>query len=197
VNRAVALLVVSLATTACSGVSSQPETDLPAATRVLEVPIESFAVIGKDAEAFVADTPGDEEERLDRMSVALAEAVVVDVFEGAAPPEERIVFVRDPLSKGSIDEFLIGIETVVVVLRPLLDPTRRGAQFDAWLIGLDSSGSMLRSDWEGDGEGRIGALMEWAAESGIGPAEAVAWAARGLAGVSRDPLAEEAASIIG
>ena len=195
-NRVAALLVVSLVAPACSGVSSQPETDLPAVTRVLEVPIESLAVIGKDAEAFVADTPGDEEERLDRMSVALDDAAVVDVFEGAAPPEPRIVFVRDPLSKGSIDEFLVGTQTVVVVLRPLLDPTRRGAEFDAWLIALDGSGSMLRSDWEGDGAERIGALMEWAVGSGIGPAEAVAWAARGLAGVSTDPRAEEAASIV-
>jgi hypothetical protein len=164
---------------------------------VLEVPIESFVVVGKDAESFVADVPGDNEERLDRMSIALDQAKVVDVFEGAAPPKDQLVFVRDPLSKGSIDEFLTGAEIVVVVLRPLLDPTRLGAEFDAWLIGLDGSGRMLKSDWDDSGEERINALMEWAAASRIGPADAVAWAARGLAGISDDPLAEEAASIIG
>ncbi len=192
VSAALAVMVV----TACSGVSSQPETDLPAVTRVLQVPIEGFVVVGTDAESFVADTPGDSEERLDRISISAEDALVIDVFAGAAPPGRELVFVRDPLSKGSIDEFLVGVETVVVVLRPLLDPTRRGAEFDAWLIGLDGAGRMLRADWEGSGEERIGALMTWAGDEGIAPAEAVVWAARGLAGVSADPLAEQAAAII-
>lgn len=193
--RAIGLAVIVLATS-CSGVSSQPETDLPAVTRVLQVPISAFEVVGTDAESFVADTPGDSEERLDRISVAAEDALVVDVFTGAAPPGQDVVFVRDPLSKGSLDEFLVGVETVVVVLRPLLDPTRRGAEFDAWLIGLDGAGRMLRADWEGSGEERIGALITWAGDEAITPAEAVVWAARGLAGVSTDPLAEQAASII-
>ena len=196
-SRVVPVLVVLLATAGCSGVSTQPEVDLPASTRVLEIPIDAFSVVGKDAESFVADVPGDEEERLDRMSIPLDQMLVVDVFEGAAPPAAQVVFVRDPLSKGSINEFLEGVETVVAVLRPLLDPTRRGAEFDAWLIGLDSSGRMLRADWDGSGEERMGALMEWAVESGVGPADAVAWAARGLGGVSTDPLAQEAAAIVG
>jgi hypothetical protein len=162
---------------------------------VLEVSVTDLTVVGKDAESFVADAPGDSEERLDRMSVSADEAAVVDVFVGAASPGQEIVFVRDPLSKGSIDEFLVGVETVVVVLRPLLDPTRRGAEFDAWLIGLDPAGRMVRADWEGTGKERMGALMLWAADKGVGPAEAVAWAARGLAGVSTEPLAEAASSI--
>ena len=189
-------LTVALVLAACSGVSSTPEDDLVAVTRVLAVPIEHLDVVGKDAEAFVADAPGDDEERLDRFSVAIDNVEFVDVFSNTTPPDDPIVFVRDPLSKGSIDVFVPGLSDVVVVMRPLLDPTRRGAEFDVWLIGLDGDGRMIRADWEGSGLDRMADLMDWAVTTGTSPADAVAWAARGLAGVSDDPLAREAAAIL-
>ena len=88
-------------------------------------------------------------------------------------------------------------ETVVVILIPLIDPTRDfGVGFDAFFISLDASGTVVAADYPDDTGERLNDLFEFGRNEGYQPAEILAIAAQGVNADPPSSLEQEAVAIL-
>lgn len=190
-SLAAALLVTSLVA-ACGGSSDTLEGDLAASSEVIEVPVAAAEPITRDRYGF---TNPNSEATLDVFSIDASTAERFDVFE--APRGDPIEFVRNPVSLGALGNLLDPAETVVVILIPLIDPTRDFAiGFDAFFISLDAAGLVVAADYPDDTQERLSDLFEFGRGEGRSPAEILAIAARGLNADPPSPLEEDAVAIL-
>ena len=189
-RRVAAALTVAVLVSACGGPSDTLEGDLAAASEIIQVPAVALEPVARDRYGF---TNPDSEATLDVFEVNAAAAGRFEVFE--APRADPIEFVRNPVSLGALVNVLDSAETVVVILIPLIDPTRDfRIAFDARFISLD--GAVVASDFSDETMERLDDLFEFGRAEGLDPAEILAIAAQG---VNADPPAafeEEAVAIL-
>jgi len=126
------------------------------------------------------------------------DAAMADRFEVFdAPRADVIEFVRNPVSLGALANVLDPAETVVVILIPLLDPTRDfWVDFDAFFISLDSAGSVVAGDYPDSTIDRLDELFEFGREEGRQAAEILAIAAQGVNADPPSPVETEAVEIL-
>ena len=179
-RRAAAALAIVGLLSGCGGRTDTLETDLAAASEIIEVPAAAVQPVARDRYGF---TSPNSEATLDVFEVDASLADRFDVFE--APRADLIEFVRNPVSLGALANVLGPADTVVVILIPLLDPTRDfRVGFDAFFIALDPSGTVVATDYPEETGDRLDRLFEFGRAEGYEPAEVLALAARG---VNADP----------
>lgn len=184
-RRAVAAVVLAAVVGACGGGGSRLADDLLLVTRVLEVSPVAVRFVGRDVAGNVSDVGNTAEPRVLIYEVDAADARILDPFPGAAPPPATIRFGRDSLSVMSLDLMAEDADRLLLLLRPLLDPTRGGVGFEALAVALDSSGRVVASDWSGDDAARLEAVL------GDDPAASLAALVGAVARwVKGDPLSE-------
>ena len=135
------------------------------------------------------------EATIDVFDVDAAQASRFDVF--TAPRGESIRFVRNPVSRGPLTGVLDAADSLVIVLIPLLDPTRDfGVDFDAFFISLDASGRVVAADYPDGAIDRLDDLFEFGRQEGYQPAEILAVAAQGVNAEVRTGREDEAVTIL-
>ncbi len=188
---AAALALIGLLV-ACGGPSDTLEGDLAAASEIIEVPAAAAEPVARDRYGF---TNPNSEPTLDVFEVEASVAERFDVFE--APRADPIEFVRNPVSLGALANVLDPAETVVVILIPLIDPTRDfGVGFDAFFVSLDPSGGVVAADYPEDAVERLDQLFEFGRTEGYEPAEILAIAAQGVNADPPSPVEAEAVEIL-
>ena len=124
-----------------------------------------------------------------------ADASRFEVF--SAPRDDVIEFVRNPVSRGALANVLDPADSLVVILIPLLDPTRDfRVDFDAFFIALDESGAVVASDYSETTTERLDELFDLGRGSGLEPAEMLALTARAINAESPTGLESEALAIL-
>lgn len=155
---------------ACGSRSDTIEGDLAAASEIVQVPAEFAEPIGRDRYGF---TSPNSEATLDVFRVEASVVERFEVFE--APRGEVIEFVRNPVSLGALANVLDAADSIVVILIPLLDPTRDfGVDFDGFFVALDSAGSVVAADYPATTIERLDELFEFGRREGDAPAEILA-----------------------
>ncbi len=191
-RRGAAALTVAVLVTACGGPSDTLEGDLAAASEVIQVPAAAVEPVARDRYGF---TNSNSEATLDVFEVDASVTDRFDVFE--APRADPIEFVRNPVSLGALANVLDPAETVVVILIPLIDPTRDfRIAFDAFFVSLDSTGSVVAADYPDDAKGRLDDLFEFGRTEGYEPAEILAIAAKGVNADPPSALEQRAVAIL-
>lgn len=191
-RRVATALALTSMLTACGGPSDTLEGDLAAASEIIQIPASAAEPVARDRYGF---TNPDSEATLDVFEVDASTAQRFDVFD--APRADPIEFVRNPVSRGASANVLEPAETVVVILIPLIDPTRDfGVGFDAFFVSLDAAGSVVASDYPDDTGERLQQLFEFGRSEGHQPAEILAIAARGLNADPPSPSEDEAVGIL-
>lgn len=186
--RRVGVAALALVAACGGGGTSEVEAELAAATFVVEFPASSAVSIGKDRAA----TASEIENRLDVIQPG-ADAVIESIYD--TDPPAPFEFVRDPLDTGSLVAFVEGADRVVAVLYPLINPTPNGRVLSGRLVAVDPDGSVLRTDFDDDGDAAVADLVDWGRELGIEPGRALALAVDGINGRG-DARADEAASVL-
>ncbi len=133
----------------CSGGGSRFADDLLLVTRVVEVSREEISFVGRDVAGNVSEVGNNPEPRVLVYEVAAAGARILDTFPGAGPPPATIRFGRDSLTFAPLETLTAGADRVVLLLRPLIDPTRGGVGFEALAVALGPDGRVVGSDWQG------------------------------------------------
>jgi hypothetical protein len=188
---ALALLLLSVVP-ACGGPSDTLEGDLAAASEIIQVPAEAAEPVARDRYGF---TNPSSEPTLDVFEVGASAAQRFEVFD--APRADPIEFVRNPVSLGALASVLDPADTVVVILIPLIDPTRDfGIGFDAFFVSLDGAGSVVAADYPEDARNRLDELFEFGRGEGLQPAEILAIAAQGVNADPPSALQQEAVTIL-
>lgn len=189
-SRVAAALVVLLS--ACGGHSDTIESDLAAASEIIHIPASAAEPIGRDRYGF---TNPNSEATLDVFEVAAAGVDRFEVFQ--APRADPIEFVRNAPSLGALANVLEPAESVVVILIPLLDPTRDfRVDFDARFISLDGSGSVVAADYPDATIDRLGSLFDFGRGEGYEPAESLAITAQGINSDVPSPIEDQAVTIL-
>lgn len=189
-RRAAAALAIVGLLTGCGGRSDTLEGDLAAASEIIQAPVGAVEPVARDRYGFTSPSS---EATLDVFEV---DASLVDRFEVFdAPRADPIEFVRNPLSLGAVANVLDPADSLVVILIPLIDPTRDfRVGFDAFFIALDGSGSVVATDYPEETGDRLGRLFEFGRAEGYEPAEILAIAAQG---VNADPPSQVEAEAVG
>lgn len=191
-RRVAAALVALGMISACGGLSDSLEGDLAAASEVIEVPVTAIEPVARDRYGF---TSPNSEATLDVFEVDASLAARFEVFE--APRADPIEFVRNPVSLGSLANVLDPAETVVVILIPLIDPTRDfRVDFDGFFISLDAAGRVVAADYPDDTAERLDDLFEFGRQEGYQPAEILAVAAHGVNADPPSPVEADAVGIL-
>lgn len=178
--------------TACGGRSDTLEGDLAAASEIIQAPAAAVEPVARDRYGF---TNPNSEATLDVFEVDASLADRFEVFE--APRADPIEFVRNPLSLGAVANVLEPADALVVILIPLIDPTRDfHVGFDALFIALDGSGSVVATDYPEDTGDRLDRLFEFGRSEGYDPAEILAIAAQGVNADPPSQLEAEAVRIL-
>lgn len=189
VRRAAPALALIALLAACGGPSDTLEGDLAAASEIIQLPAAAAEPIGRDRYGF---TNPSSEATIDVFSVDASVAQRFEVFD--APRADPIEFVRNPVSLGALANVLDPADTLVVILIPLIDPTRDfSVDFDGFLIALDSTGTVVATDYPDDTGQRLDQLFEFGRSEGREPAEILAIAARGVN--AAEPTATESESL--
>jgi hypothetical protein len=177
---------------ACGGPSDTLEGDLAAASEIIQVPAAAVEPVARDRYGF---TNPSSEPTLDVFEVGASRAERFEVFE--APRADPIEFVRNPVSLGALANVLDPADTVVVILIPLIDPTRDfRIAFDAFFVSIDGSGSVVAADYTDDTRDRLNELFEFGRNEGYRPAEILAIAARGVNADPPSALEQETVAIL-
>ena len=186
----VAIVAVLLA--ACGDSRVPIETDLQAATEIIQGPAAVMEPVGRDEYGFVRS----QEPTLDAFTVATDTVARFGTFADPAI-RTQLSFVRNPVSRGPLGRVLDTSEFVIVIMIPLLDPTRAlGIGFDAAFIGLDADGNVVASDFDAATDTRLQALFDEGRSRGMSPAEILASAAIGLNGGTITGLQSDAATLL-
>ena len=185
-------MAFALLAASCGGLSDTIETDLAAASEIIEIPVAAAEPIGRDRYGF---TNPNSEATIDVFEVDAALASRFAVFE--APRADVIEFVRNPVSLGALANVLDPAETIVVILIPLLDPTRDfGIDFDAFFVSLDGAGSVVAADYPEATIERLDGLFDFGRDGGYQPAEILAIAAQGVNATTRTAFQDQAIAIL-
>lgn len=186
------VVLLTVAVAGCGNDRVQIESDLGAATEVIQAPVALLEPFGADEYGYV----NSQELTISAFLVASHDVARFGTYLEPADVAS-IGFVRNPVARGAMSPLVDVSDSVVVVLIPLLDPTRVNQfQLDAALIGIDGDGNLVGSDYDEATERRLQALFEWARDQGFGPAESLASAARGIVGTDATATDIEAASIL-
>lgn len=183
------LVVLALAVAGCGGGTSAVADEVAAATFLVDMPASGLVSVERDRPASSSGA----ENRLDVIRPEDFDRLVV---YASTPIPEPFEFVRDPLSAGGLDAFLAGVDRVLAVVYPLIEPTPGGRVLSGVLIGLDRSGRVVRTDWNDDGDARITALLEWGHGRGLTVLDTLELAVWGLGGLEPSPEADEAAGFL-
>ena len=188
-----AAVVAALLLVACGGPQDTLEGDLAATTHVAQVGVDLMEPVGRDRYGF---TNPSSEPTLDVFEVDARSADRIGVYP--TPPEsDRIRFVRNPVSRGALGTILDQADSVVVLMIPLLDPTRDlDVDFDAFFIALDSDGDVVSSDYSDETTELLSELIVYGTSQNLRPVEVLAAAASGLNAESPTDLERQAAAII-
>ncbi len=177
---------------ACGGPSDTLEGDLAAASEIIQAPSVAVEPVARDRYGF---TNPSSEATLDVFEVDASQAERFEVFE--APRADPIEFVRNPVSLGALANVLDPAETVVVILIPLIDPTRDfRVGFDAFFVSIDGSGSVVAADYTDDTRDRLSELFEFGRNEGYEPGEILAIAAQGVNADPPSALEQETVAIL-
>lgn len=177
---------------ACGGGSDTIEGDLAAASEIIQVSAALVEPIGRDRYGF---TSPNAEATIDVFEVEADQVDRFDIF--TAPRSDSIRFVRNPVSQGPLTGVLDPADSLVIVLIPLLDPTRDfGVDFDAFFISLDASGAVVASDFTASTNTRLDGLFDLGRTSGLEPAEILAISARAVNTDSPAGIEAEALSVL-
>lgn len=132
---------LALVIAACGVSGGELTTELAAVTYVVSA--ERIEVVGRDAPHADVDV-GTTEPRLDilQIDVAASHPVYSDLPALGSP----VRVVRDPLSYGATRPVLDDADLALVLVIPLLDPTRSGIPFSGRLVTLDAERALLRAD---------------------------------------------------
>ena len=160
IRRLAAVAGLALVVGSCGGGSSRLADDLLLVTRVVEVSPEAVTFVGRDVAGNVAEVGNDPEPRVFVYEVNAADARILATFPEAGPPPDTIRFGRDSLSFAPLDVLTAGADRVVLLLRPLIDPTRGGVGFEALAVAVGADGQVLASDWQGEDEARLEAVVD-------------------------------------
>lgn len=191
-RRLLAIAMVTGLVAACGAETDSIEGDLAAASEVIEAPAAAMEPVGRDRYGF---TSANAEATIDVFEVEAADASRFEVF--SAPRDDVIEFVRNPVSRGALANVLDPADSLVVILIPLLDPTRDfRVDFDAFFIALDESGAVVASDYSETTTERLDELFDLGRGSGLEPAEMLALTARAINAESPTGLESEALAIL-
>lgn len=192
-KRFTAMITATVLLIACGGPQDTLEGDLAATTQVAQVNAELMEPVGRDRYGF---TNPSSEPTLDVFEVDARSADRIGVYP--TPPEsDRIRFVRNPVSRGALGTILDEADSVVVLMIPLLDPTRDlDVNFDAFFVALDSDGEVVSSDYSDETTELLSELIVYGTSQNLRPVEVLAAAARGLNAEAPTDLEREAAAII-
>ncbi|HEY5651192.1 MAG TPA: hypothetical protein VIW46_07050 [Acidimicrobiia bacterium] len=191
-RRAVAAALALSVAVACGGESDTIEGDLAAASEIVQIPASAAEPIKRDRYGFTSPSA---EATIDVFDVDAAQASRFDVF--TAPRGESIRFVRNPVSRGPLTGVLDAADSLVIVLIPLLDPTRDfGVEFDAFFIALDASGAVVASDYESSTNSRLDALFRLGRGAGLEAGEILAITAQAVNAENPSGIEAEALSIL-
>jgi hypothetical protein len=189
-KRAAALIVLAATVAACGGGTNAAESEMAAATFLVEFVADDLEVVGRDRLAGTGD-----ENRLDVLR-PVGEIRIVPIHAGTPVPDP-FEFVRDPLAPGGIDSVLDASERIVAVVYPLIDRTPGGRVLAASLIGIGPGGNLALTDWDDESTQRVADLLAWGADRGMEPLGALELAVRGLGGTADAPDgADEAAGFL-
>lgn len=191
-KRTTAALALIALLAACGGPSDTLEGDLAAASEIIAIPVSQAEPIGRDRYGF---TNPSSEATIDVFSVDASAAERFEVFD--APRGDPIEFVRNPVSLGALANVLDPADTLVVILIPLIDPTRDfGVDFDGFMIALDSTGAVVAADYPDDTQERLEQLFAFGRDEGHEPADILAIAAIGVNAAEPTTVESEAVSIL-
>ncbi len=186
-------MLVGASLIACGGPQDTIEGDLAATTQVAQIDVELLEPIGRDRYGFTNPTS---EPTLDAFEVDARVADRVGVYP-TPPGSDMIRFVRNPVSRGVLGTILDSADSIVVLLIPLLDPTRDlRIDFDAFFVALDVDGNVVASDYADETTEILSELIEFGQTENLRPIEVVAAAVRGLNGEAPTDVERDAAEIV-
>ncbi len=151
-------LVAVLAVGACGGGGPRLADDLLFVTRVVEVDPAAVRFVAKDVAGNVAEVGNTGEPRVLVYEVSAADARILDTYPQTPPPSSTIRFGRDSLSFRSLEQLTEGASRMVVLLRPFVEPTRGGVEFEGLVVAVAADGRIVGSDWRGEDAARLEAV---------------------------------------
>ena len=191
-RRVIAFLALA-ALMACGGPQDTIEGDLAGTTQVAQIDVELMEPVGRDRYGFTSPSS---EPTLDVFEIDARSADRVGVYP-TSPGDERIRFVRNPVARGTLGGILDPADSIVVLMIPLLDPTRDlHVDFDAFFVALDAEGDVVASDYADETTELLSELIEFGNGENLRPVEVLAAAVRGLSVEEPSDLERRAASII-
>lgn len=192
VRRSIAVFALA-ASIACGGPQDTIEGDLAATTQVAQIDVGLMEPVGRDRYGFTSPSS---EPTLDVFEIDARSADRLGVYP-TSPGDERIRFVRNPVARGALGGILDPADSVVVLMIPLLDPTRDlDVDFDAFFVALDAEGNVVASDYADETTELLSELIEFGEGESMRPVEVLAAAVRGLSVEAPTDLERRAAAII-
>jgi hypothetical protein len=192
VRRALAAAIAFGVVVACGGEADTIEGDLAAASEIIQVQASVAEPIGRDRYGF---TNPNSEATIDVFEMDAAQASRFDVF--TAPRSDSIRFVRNPVSHGPVAGVLDPADSLVIILIPLLDPTRDFlVDFDAFFISLDASGAVVASDYPDSTNATFDSLFDLGRREDLEPGEILAITAQAINAETPVGIEAEALSIL-
>lgn len=186
-------LIAGLLLVACGGPQDTLEGDLAATTEVAQIGVDLMEPIGRDRYGF---TNPSSEPTLDVFEIDARSADRLGVYP-TPPGSDLIRFVRNPVSRGVLGSILDQAESVVVLMIPLLDPTRDlQVDFDAFFIAMDADGDVVASDYSDETTQLLSDLIVYGSSQDLRPVEVLAAATRGLSAEAPTDIEREAAAIV-
>ncbi len=157
-RRRLTVVTVALAVAACGGGGPRLGDDLLFVTRVVEVDPAAVRFVAKDVAGNVAEVGNTGEPRVLVYEVSAADARILDPYPGTPPPPSTIRFGRDSISFRSLEQLTEGASRVVILLRPFVEPTRGGVEFEGLVVAVAADGRIVGSDWTGEDAARLEAV---------------------------------------
>lgn len=178
---------------ACGGPQDTLEGDLAATTQVVQIDVELMEPIGRDRYGF---TNPSSEPTLDVFEFEAQSADRLGVYP--TPPDGDLIrFVRNPVSRGTLGGILDPADSIVVLMIPLLDPTRDlDVDFDAFFVAINADGEVVASDYSDETTQLLSDLFIYGDSQDLRPVAVLVAAVRGLATEAPTEVEREAAAII-
>jgi hypothetical protein len=158
VKRLAVLAVTAVVVAAC-GTGDDLAGELLGVVAVVELPASELVQVGRDIPGEV-QAP-DAEARLEVVEIPEG-ARLVPTFDDN-PIALPILAVRDPLGMGSLAARLDGSDRVLVLVSPLLVPTRGEIDYSIRLVAM-AGGVVVSADWSDDATERLAGILDGEAD---------------------------------
>lgn len=154
--RRIALFAFTAVVVAACGTGDDLAGELLGVTAVAELAPSELVEVGRDIPGEV-QAP-DAEARLEVLEIPEG-ARLVPTFDDASAPSLPLLAVRDPLGRGSLGARLEGADRVLVLVIPLLVPTRGEVDYSARLVAIADE-AVVGADWSDDATERLAGILD-------------------------------------